>query len=281
MFTMPTAPRSIGGVLDDTFQLYRRSFWAVWPLAVLGVVLSFAALGVGSWSALAAMASNDSTALLGAVTAPGFWIGIVLSLVVAMWLYGAQLLRANAIAQGESLGFGAALGRGLAIMPAILLATVVYFLVLGVAFVLPVAGALMPGVWARVLAILILCVPFLFLCVTYYFYPAAIAVDDTGPLAGLGRSRSLVRGHWWRATAILTVGFIILMVVYFSAGIVAGLLTIPIRDVIANAVASQILNAFLTTAIAPLFPVLSLAAYYDLKLRRFGGDLEQRVDGLA
>jgi hypothetical protein len=280
MFTMPTAPKSIGGVLDDAFQLYRQSFWAVWPLSLLAIVLTFIIIGTASWRAFASLGTPEQ--VLAAFTSVGFWLGVVLSMAFAFWLYGAQLLRANAVAQGESLPFGSALGRGLAITPAMLLATIVYAVVLIVAIVLPaVASALVTGLWPRVIVALVLCVPFAFLYVTYYFYLAAIAVDDTGPLTGLGRSRELVRGNWWRVTAILTVGMIILMVVYFTAGFIAGLIATPIRDVLMNTIVSQILNGVLSSAIMPLFPVLSLAIYYDLKLRKFGGDLAQRVDSLT
>lgn len=282
MFTMPTAPRTIGGVLDDTFQLFRQSFWALWPLSVLGFVVTVAAVGFASWRMLADISRGDPQTVLAAFTSLGFLASVVLAVLVSIWFYSAQLLRAHAIAQGESLSFGAALGRGLSITPAMVLASIVYLLMIAVSSMLPfVAGALMPGFWAKLVAALILCVPFLFLSVTYYFFFVAIAVDDAGPFAGLGRSRQLVRGNWWRATAVITVGFIILFVVYFAAGLIAELLALPVRDVIANAIVGMILNGLLTSVVAPMLPVLSIAIYYDLKLRRFGGDLAQRVDSLA
>lgn len=283
MFTMPTAPKSIGGVLDDTFQLYRQSFWAVWPLALLGFVLTIVVIGFATLGVLQdVLAGNDPQAVLRVLTSPALWFAVVLTMIVAIWLYAAQLLRAHGVAQGEPLAFGSALGRGLSITPALLLASLLYFLMFILTFLLPfVATALVPGVWLRLLGVLILCIPCVFLAVTFYFYMPAIAVDDAGPLGGLGRSRRLVRGNWWRVTAILTVGFIILMVVYLAAGVVAGLLATPIRDIIINTVVSQIVNGILTSVVAPLFPVLSLAIYYDLRLRKFGGDLAQRVDGLA
>jgi hypothetical protein len=280
MFTMPTAPRSIGGVLDDAFQLYRHSFWAVWPLAVISILLSLTAIGLASWRALTA--GGDPQAALAAFTSVGFWLGFLLAILVGFWMYGAQILRVHAVAQGESLSYGVALSRGLSIMPAMLLATLVYGLVLTVAIILPaVAAAIVPGVLWRTLVALVLCVPFFVLYVTYYFYMPAIAIDDTGPFGALGRSRNLVRGNWWRVTAILTVGIIIIMVVYLTGGFIAGLLTTPIRDVLTNTVVSQILGGILSSAAMPLIPVLSLVIYYDLKLRKFGGDLAQRVDSLA
>src|SRR6185312_2273186 len=40
MYTRPTAPRSIGGVLDDAIRLYRAAFSRCWVLALGGGVLS-------------------------------------------------------------------------------------------------------------------------------------------------------------------------------------------------------------------------------------------------
>lgn len=279
MFTMPTAPKSIGEVLDDAFQLYRQSFWAVWPLALLSILVSTVVVGFWSWRVVE---TGDPQAALAMMTAPGFWLAVLLSVVIAFWLYGAQLLRAHAVAKGESLSMGSALGRGLSILPALLLATLVYGVVLLVALVLPVVGAtVVPGIVWRIVAALILCVPLIVLYVTYYFYMPAIAVDHTGPFTGLGRSRNLVSGNWWRTTAILTVGMIIVILVYIAGSLVAELITIPIRDVLTNLIITQILGGILSSAAMPLIPVLSLVIYYELNVRKFGADLAQRVDSLA
>ena len=39
MYTRPTEPRSIGGVLDDGFRLWRSAFSKAWPIALMGQLL--------------------------------------------------------------------------------------------------------------------------------------------------------------------------------------------------------------------------------------------------
>ena len=40
MYIRPTAPRSIGGVLDDGFRLWRAAFAKTWPVALMAQLLA-------------------------------------------------------------------------------------------------------------------------------------------------------------------------------------------------------------------------------------------------
>ena len=40
MYTRPTAPRAIGGVIDDAIRLYRASFRSCWPIALLSSIVT-------------------------------------------------------------------------------------------------------------------------------------------------------------------------------------------------------------------------------------------------
>jgi hypothetical protein len=283
MFTMPAAPKSIGGVLDDAFQLYRQCFRAVWPLAALGFVLSMLVLVLVGWRFFAAVAAGeDPEAMLGAVYSPGLWGAGLLSMIITAWFYAAQLLSAHGVAQGEWVSFTQALQRGLSMTPAILIGGIVYVFVIGLAFGLLVpASVLIPSAWLRLVVVLLFLLAPLFFSVSLYFFHTAIVVDATGPFAGLGQSYRLVRGNWWRTTALLSVGFILLLIVYVAVGLVSDLLAMPITDVAFNVLVSSILDGLLASAVAPFLAALSLVVYYDLKLRKFGGDLEARVGALA
>ena len=46
MYTLPTAPRPIGGVLDDAIGLYRATFKRCWLLALISGVFSAAARAI-------------------------------------------------------------------------------------------------------------------------------------------------------------------------------------------------------------------------------------------
>ena len=40
MYVRPTAPRPIGGVIDDAIKLYRASFRTCLPIALIGSVIT-------------------------------------------------------------------------------------------------------------------------------------------------------------------------------------------------------------------------------------------------
>ena len=42
MYVQPSAPRDIGGVIDDAIKLYRASFRTCWPIALIASVISAA-----------------------------------------------------------------------------------------------------------------------------------------------------------------------------------------------------------------------------------------------
>jgi hypothetical protein len=75
-------------------------------------------------------------------------------------------------------------------------------------------------------------------------------------------------------------GFI-LMVAYVLIALVAGVLMFANPDALEPggfSVTQTVLTAVLGGLLTPLFYTLFMAAYYDLKLRREGDDLADRID---
>ena len=112
---------------------------------------------------------------------------------------------------------------------------------------------------------------------------ASVTVD------ALTESHRLVWGNWWRTAAILTVGFIIIFVIYLIAGVIIGVLT-PIfvlgggggaENVLLITLIGGLLVGVLTSLLmTPFYIGLAIAIYWDLKLRKDGGDLAARVGAL-
>jgi hypothetical protein len=265
MAIQPTQPQGIGGVLDTTFQLYKSSLGLVWPLCLL---LSVAGAPTSIYVAMTSSASAlaDPMAMLTAMADPIYWLVYLVSLTLMMGVAGALYLKQRAIAVDEELSIGAALQAGFGRALPLMLTVILYILAVGIGSVL----LLIPG--------LILMVS-LMLCV------GLVMFEDKGPVASLTGSHKLVWGNWWRTMAILSVGGILVFVVYLAVGLVLGLILpfvgMGVDDVVTYSMLSTLLvGVVVNVVVTPFFSAMLIAVYWDLKLRKEGGDLAARVGAL-
>jgi len=133
----------------------------------------------------------------------------------------------------------------------------------------------------------LLIIPAIFLFVAWSLFWAAIVLEEVGPVEALKRSFRLVRGNWWRTLTVLSIPTVLLLVVYMGVGLVIGFtvaLTVPslltqgaaVDPITINMVA-QIIQIPFNAAFAPLPIAMMLVLFHDLKLRKEGSDLEQRL----
>jgi hypothetical protein len=252
MYTLATAPQSIGGVLDSGFKLFTACLSRTFLLAAFGTLLSAPLNMAAPW-----LAGTQSTGnVLALVLA--FLILIALTLAVT----GALIARIDAIAKGGDLPLSSALGVGARRGPALFICGVCYALVVAIGMVL-------------------LIIPGLYLMVSLVFGLYAVVTERLGPIASLSYSRGLVRGHWWRTAAILTIIGIILIVLYIVLGLVVGIVVATNPETVETGVepwyVSFVFAPLLAGVVTPLAYSLLLAALYDLKLRHEGGDLAERI----
>jgi hypothetical protein len=265
MSIQPSQPQSIGGVLDTTFQLYKASVIKLIPLSLLLVLGSCL-----QYIYMAARGANpgDPTAMLGMATSWGYWLSVVAGFIASTWISAATYLKVAAIGTDRDLGIGAALGASLPRVPAVFLMMILFMLAVGIGLVL----LIIPGI---ILAVSLL------LC-----YPTAM-LDDKGPVSALTESHRLVWGNWWRTFVMLTVGIIILAVIYTIVAMVVGMIA-PFLLVGGGAddltlyafVSVVLIFVFLSLLLTPFYISLGIAIYWDLKLRKDGGDLAARVGAL-
>jgi len=136
---------------------------------------------------------------------------------------------------------------------------------------------------ALIIGTVLLIIPGMILAVSLILGLVLVVLESKGPVAALRASHQLVWGCWWRTTAILTVGAIIIIVVYAAVGLVLGLVLVfagdssPAFEIVLSATTTF----FATLLLAPLYPALLLAIYWDLKLRKQGSDLAARVGALG
>ncbi len=268
MSIRPAQPQSIGGVLDTTFQLYKASVVKLIPLSLLMVIASspstiymFTQGGVGD--------PADPFAMLGMMRSPGYWLAVLAGMLGSLWMMSAAYLKIGAIGAGGDLGLGTALQQAVARLPVVLLMMILFMIAVTIGYIL----LLVPG--------MILTVS-LALC----FNPALF--ENKGPLDSLTESHRLVWGNWWRTTAILTVGFIVLIVIYLLAGLIIGVFT-PLlvlggdgneNLLLISMVSGLLIGVLVSLLVTPFYISLAISTYWDLKLRKDGGDLAARVGAL-
>src|ERR1700689_3262546 len=129
MYVRPTAPRDIGGVIDDAIKLYRASFRTCWPIALIASVASAATLlyVLSRFPEIATM--RDPAQLWELVRAPSVWTWYVALSVVSLVLVSAIIACQNALAAGAApLSVGQSLAAAFARLHWQLLAIVLWLL---------------------------------------------------------------------------------------------------------------------------------------------------------
>jgi len=238
-------PRSVGEILTDAFEVYRRNFLVlvsiaavvVVPLTLLQYFLIVEVVDLGG------VADDRGDLLLEAsdawrIALGAFALGIIGFVVTQLATGAGTHAVASAVAgQQPSLrvSYGAAFGR----LGSLLLAT----LLIGLAVTAGFIALVIPGfiVLVRLIATI----------------PAVVVERATGGRA-LGRSWELVRGRSWPV-------FGAMLVVLIIAGILTGILTAPVGEGwFAQGLAASIASLITTPYVLSVVVLL----YLDLRIRK-------------
>jgi hypothetical protein len=285
VYAKPTAPRSIGGVLDDAIQLYRSAFATSWAMALVGqVMLAIPAFIMGTRIKAVAAVPGNPLAMLAVYKSPAVWIPYLIAGILLIGINNALLLRADAVATGNARTPGQSVAAGFRLLPrtlllflAILVACVIVGVLVGVVSVVVGSLPIVKGVFFLALALGALYVGW-----RIFLANAALVIEDAAVFKALNISWTLIKDHWWRTATVYTVAVIMAMVFYFViaflSGLVVGLMhgSEPMTTVI-----SQLIGIVGGTILMAFIPAVVLVIFYDLKLRRDGADLASRVNALA
>ena len=280
MYDKPTAPRSIGGVLDDGLRLWRNAFSKTWPVAIMGQLLVGIPL-LFFWLRLGSGAKPQGQFAL-MMASPLYSIVYGIVSILSLGFHNAVIAQTNAgvthapmsIGESVALGFrligrtflvGFLMGFGLLIPLGLLFFALSGVSMLGRALFAVAAFLAASFVFGRLILGTII-----------------LVIEDRAAVDSLRKSWNLTAGHWWRVATIITVLIVMIFVVFLVVGVVAGVvagLRGPASGVSSALV--QILTILGNALIAPLYAAVSVAIYYDLMLRKEGGDLASRVSTLA
>lgn len=145
----------------------------------------------------------------------------------------------------------------------------------------PGAGAIVITLLAALALTVIVFIAAAFLVVRLSLAPAALMLENTGVVEGIGRSWALTRGSFWRVLGILVLAGLITGLVTgtlsFGLGMVLGVVPVglPAAQPLVSAV-TVLLTSVLSALVLPFTAAVTALTYIDLRMRTEGLDVELR-----
>ena len=199
-------------------------------------------------------------------------LGITLFMSLIMYIfYNAVIYRIGNVAKGMEDDLFESLIVGIRKVIPVFIALILYSLIVG-------------------LGMMLLIIPGLILLLTLMFYQILIVNDNEGIFSSLKASHRLVWGNYWRTAAVITVPLFIMIVFLMIPGIIQGY-TEAMNQAemlrqggMASSYqqaygAADIVSSLLSSMAMAVLAAVCIVHLNDLKLRKSGSDLEQRMSG--
>jgi len=281
VYTRPTEPRSIGGVLDDGFRLWRSAFSKAWPIALMGQLLMAIPLAI-YWVQFGAPLGGQQAAVAMMKGSVGLSLTYLVFSIAAIGFHNAVIAQTDSTTNGA----GETIGQSLSIGFRLLGRAFLMGLLIGIAVALPLLVLFFILLSASTMVRLIVGgVAFVVFCYAVgkiILGAVVLIVEDKGAPESLRRSWTLTTGYWWHVAIILTVLVIVIVAVFLFIGIIAGIVAATMGSTGGiSGLLIQGISLLGNTLISPLYAAVLVAIYHDLKLRKEGADLAGRVSALA
>lgn len=267
-FYPPTRPLAVGEVLDLAIQIFKATALRGLPYGICAVTFE--------------QLPNIYDLGSGAVRQPyggdkPLWMALfVVGTVLGLIAWSALLLRQRAIIEQTPSTFGRELTETLRRLPVFVLATLLFFVVVGGDFGL--LWLVRGQAWVNILLIGLSGYLAILLSCTW----PAVLFAGQGPIGALRLSARLVWGNWWRVCAICGVGAAaVLVLAILVAVLIALVVPALVADIPVMMAVYRVLANATFAVVAPFAGALVLAVFGDLRVRREGSDLQQRIAGLA
>lgn len=248
---VPLRPLMFGEILDGSFQAIRRNPKAMLGAALLAqslsailaaVVTAVSATSAGSIEAWVEGASPADLAGMGFGFAGAILVVSILTLVISAVLQGAMVVPVARSILNRPTGFrqmwalaksraGALIGLAALLVAAVLLAFLIFG---GAAFALIAGTDRAAGALFLIPLVPAFIAVFAWIAIKVMVAPAAVVIEEVGPLAALRRSWQLTRANWWRI-------FGMTLVVSLLVGVISQVVMIPV----------SLLTSFLGTVVSP------------------------------
>jgi hypothetical protein len=248
----PSNPQSIGQALDTTFRIFQATLAKCLPHGVLSMI-------AGQLPNIYFLATGKPMSRFGGGDLL-WWVLYALGTLASLLLWSAMLLRQYKIVTRQPTRMSAELIEALRRMPALI-------------------GLGILGTLAIAVGLIALVVPGLYLTIGLLPAWPAVMLERRGPSSAIRYGLHLIKGHWWRSSALLTVAFIVAMVFYFAVFALLAMVLplVGANDVAMFTAASVVVVIVLGAVGVPFYGAVILALYGDLKLRKEGTDLEIKL----
>ena len=270
----PTRQLSVAEVLDLSFRIYRVTLVRCLLLAGFGVIAGQLANIYNIFTRRTPIPRGFSWDQVTAqMRDPTLWAVYLVGAVLTAVFYAAVLLRQRAIIGDGAVGGEVAVA--VRRLPA-LIGLGVLILLCGLLCVLP---ALLTAGATRALLGLAAVIAFCYGFIAISCSQTILLIEGSGPAASLARSWRLTTGSFWRLSLIYTVALIVLMVLYAVTAALAGFLAgvLGRGDLAMVTAFAEVVGVALGALVTPFYGALALAVLADLKVRKEGADLEQRI----
>jgi hypothetical protein len=270
----PQRPLSIGELVDMAFRIYRATVVKCLPYALLAVI-------AGQLPNIYYLLSGRGLAQsIFASSRDPMWLSLyVVGSLAGLVLWSAMLLRQYALATGGEAATGEELGAALMRLP--------YMAILGILSVVAIGWWFLLGFLfsqpIRALVWVLMVVPASFVMVALSAAWASLLLSARGPVASIAHSWRLTSGSLWRLSAVYTVAVFILFAIYFVVGLLTMLVSVLLahNDIAVIAAATETFVVIMTAVATPFYCALALAVFGDLRARKEGTDLAQRISAAA
>ena len=244
---LPLRPRSATEIVDAAFQLYRRDplTYAFISALCYAPVLVMQLFVLGPGGQIEQQLSRLTAGFVG-VMFIGYWITLSLMNAVIVRLAAEDYL-------GRKLEPAVAVRDALLRLPAVMVAMLLKYILLGIGFFLFIVGTL-------------------YFMARYFATTAGVVIEGRGPFSALGRSAVLSRGHKLHILGTSLLTFVIFMVIYFAIAIAAAFT--------GSMVINTILTVIATILAYPMFAITEMLLYYDARVRNEGYDIEMMAEAM-
>ncbi len=256
-------PLAIGEILDVAIKIYRSRFASlvkvvavvVTPVSVLGALVRLSTSSELDLLLTPGVTGPDPEGSEIALAMSGFLVVGLLGFIASQLATAASLRILSGAYLGEVPGWKESLRFAASKLASLVWLAMLlgFFLVLGfLACVIPAA----------------------YLYVAWAVATPVLLVEDVRGRRALKRSRALVKGRWWPMAALLLLSIILAGIVQLAlSGLLVGVVEAGDNDVV-RAVAEAIADSAASVLTTPFTAAVIVAAYFDLRVRKEGFDLE-------
>jgi hypothetical protein len=283
---IPLRPLGVSEILDGAISTMRAHPKVILGVAAIVVTISQLLTTLSTYpllddvnraTNLGSRASSDEMLDSLGASAEVLGITLLITLPIRVFLSGFLTIAVGKAVLGQPVTFGEVWARVRPRLLSLLGLTLVYPAIAAVAVAMVILMAVVAGPLA-ILVVLVLIPLGIWAYILFSLATPAFMLENAGIRRAFGRSRTLVRGSWWRVFGIILLAGII-------AGIVAAIIVVPftflgggfespVEATFRYLALTTIGGIIASTLTEPFAAGVSVLLYTDQRMRREGMDIE-------